>query len=255
MATFQTIDIRHEGAVAVVTLNRPEAMNAADAVMHRELSQVWDYLADDLDTRVVVLTGAGRAFSAGGDFPRMVETRLDQRIQDEVFAEARKTVRSMVELPQPLIAAVNGPAVGLGASLVSLCDLAVASEKSFLADPHLGVGLVPGDGAALLWPMTMGLMRAKEYVFTGKRIPAQTAKELGLVNSVVPPDEVMPTALALAQEIAKVPARALRDTKRLLNTHIERVLTGVLDSAIASERASVNSDEHAEAVQRLIDGS
>ena len=100
----------------------------------------------------MVLTGAGRAFSAGGDLPRMVATQQDPTIQDEVFDEARKTVLGMIELPQPLIAAVNGPAVGLGASLVTLCDLAVASEGAYLADPHLSVGLVPADGAALLWP-------------------------------------------------------------------------------------------------------
>ncbi|HNP56756.1 MAG TPA: enoyl-CoA hydratase/isomerase family protein [Gordonia sp. (in: high G+C Gram-positive bacteria)] len=252
-ASFQTIAIRHEGPVAVVTLNRPEAMNAADAVMHRELAQIWDVIAADTTVRAVVLTGAGRAFSAGGDFPRMVATQRDQDIQDEVFAEARRMVGSMVDLPQPLIAAVNGPAVGLGASLVTLCDMAIAAESAFIADPHLGVGLVPGDGAALLWPLTIGLMRAKEYVFTGARIPATTARELGLVNSVVPAEEVVPAAVELAQRLAEVPARALQDTKRLLNTHVTRVLTGLLDQALHAERASVNSAEHAELTQRLIE--
>ena len=174
-----------DGPVRIVTMNRPESLNAADAVMHRELADVWGLLAADPGCRAVVLTGAGRAFSAGGDLPRMVATQQDQAIQDEVFDEARRTVLGMIELPQPLIAAVNGPAVGLGASLVSLCDLAIASETAFLADPHLGVGLVPADGAALLWPMMMGLMRAKEYVFTGERIPAARALEWGLVNRVV----------------------------------------------------------------------
>ena len=188
---LEALDVTVDGPVRIVTMNRPESLNAADAVMHRELAEVWSLLAADPRCRAVVLTGAGRAFSAGGDLPRMVATQQDQAIQDEVFDEARRTVLGMLDLPQPLIAAVNGPAVGLGASLVSLCDLAIASETAFLADPHLGVGLVPADGAALLWPMMMGLMRAKEYVFTGERIPAATAQELGLVNKVVPAGEVL----------------------------------------------------------------
>jgi enoyl-CoA hydratase len=201
---------------------------------------------------VVVLTGAGRAFSAGGDLPRMVATQEDQAIQDEVFDEARKTVLGMIELPQPLIAAVNGPAVGLGASLVTLCDLAVASESAYLADPHLGVGLVPADGAALLWPMMIGLMRAKEYVFTGERIPASTAQEWGLVNRVVPAGTALECAVALAHQLSGHPARALRDTKRVMNLHASRALAGMLDEALACERASVNSPEHAELTRELI---
>ena len=244
-----------DGPVRIVTMSRPESLNAADAVMHRELADVWGLLAADPGCRAVVLTGAGRAFSAGGDLPRMVATQQDQAIQDEVFAEARRTVLGMIELPQPLIAAVNGPAVGLGASLVSLCDLAIASETAFLADPHLGVGLVPADGAALLWPMLMGLMRAKEYVFTGERIPADRALEWGLVNRVVAPEDVLPDAVALAHRLAGHPARALHDTKRLMNLHATRALVGMLDQALACERASVNSADHAELSMQLIAAS
>ena len=214
---FEALELSQDGPVRIVTMNRPQSLNAADAVMHRELAEVWGMLAADAGCRAVVLTGAGRAFSAGGDLPRMVATQQDQAIQDEVFEEARRTVVGMIDLPQPLIAAVNGPAVGLGASLVALCDLAVAAETAFLADPHLGVGLVPADGAALLWPMMIGLMRAKEYVFTGDRIPAATALEWGLVNRVVPAGEALSSALELAHRIAAHPARALRDTKRLMS--------------------------------------
>jgi len=249
---FEALEISQDGPVSIVTMNRPQSLNAADAVMHRELAEVWGMLAADTGCRVVVLTGAGRAFSAGGDLPRMVATQQDQTIQDEVFEEARRTVVGMIDLPQPLIAAVNGPAVGLGASLVALCDLAVASETAFLADPHLGVGLVPADGAALLWPMMIGLMRAKEYVFTGDRIPAATALEWGLVNRVVPAGEALSSAVELAHRIAVHPARALRDTKRLMNLQAERALVGMLDQALACERGSVNSAEHAELTRQLI---
>ena len=249
---FEALELSQDGPVRIVTMNRPQSLNAADAVMHRELAEVWGMLAADAGCRAVVLTGAGRAFSAGGDLPRMVATQQDQAIQDEVFEEARRTVVGMIDLPQPLIAAVNGPAVGLGASLVALCDLAVAAETAFLADPHLGVGLVPADGAALLWPMMIGLMRAKEHVFTGDRIPAATALEWGLVNRVVPAGEALSSALELAHRIAAHPARALRDTKRLMNLQAARALVGMLDQALACERGSVNSAEHAELTRQLI---
>ena len=250
---FEALEVEVDGPVRIVTMNRPESLNAADAAMHRELAEVWGLLAADPGCRAVVLTGAGRAFSAGGDLPRMVATQRDQSIQDEVFDEARKTVLGMIELPQPLIAAVNGPAVGLGASLVSLCDLAIASETAFLADPHLGVGLVPADGAALLWPIMIGLMRAKEYIFTGERIPAAQAMEWGLVNRVVPAGEVLPGAVALAHKLSQHPARAVRDTKRVMNLHATRGLVGMLDQALSCERASVNSVEHADLTRKLIE--
>jgi enoyl-CoA hydratase len=252
---FRTLVVEVDGPVRVVTMNRPNSMNAADAVMHRELADVWELLATDAGCRAVVLTGAGRAFSAGGDLPRMVETQQDPAVQDAVFDEARRIVLGMLALPQPVVAAVNGPAVGLGASLVALCDLAVASESAYLADPHLAVGLVPADGAAMLWPLTMGLMRAKEYVFSGARIPAATALDWGLLTRVVPPGDALVTALALAHDLAGYPARALQDTKRLMNLHYTRALAGLLDDALACEQASVNSPEHAERTRRLVEAT
>ncbi|MDV7240572.1 MULTISPECIES: enoyl-CoA hydratase/isomerase family protein [Rhodococcus] len=249
---FDTLSVSEVGAVRIVKMNRPDERNAADAVMHRELADIWAVLAEDPGCNAVILTGAGRAFSAGGDLPRMVATQQDQSIQDEVFAEARRTVLGMVDLPQPLIAAVNGPAVGLGASLVSLCDMAIASDRAFLADPHLGIGLVPADGAALLWPTMMGPMRAKRYVFTGERIPADEAVRLGLLNEVVPPDQVMPAALELATKLCEIPAVALRDTKRLMSAHATRALRDVLDDALSRERVSVNSADHLLLTRKLV---
>lgn len=252
---LETLKVTVEGPIRIVTMNRPDARNAADAVMHRELAEIWDLLAVDPGCRVVVLTGAGKAFSAGGDLPRMIATQEDPTIQDEVFSEARRTVHGMLALPQPLIAAVNGAAVGLGASLVSLCDIAIASDRAFLADPHLGVGLVPADGAALLWPLIMGALRAKEFVFTGERITAPVAQELGLFNRVVDHENLMPEVLELADKLAAVPHDALRQTKRLMNTHMTRALTGLLDDALVAERASVNSAEHRDRARALVDAA
>ncbi|WP_032368511.1 enoyl-CoA hydratase/isomerase family protein [Rhodococcoides fascians] len=252
---FEALSVEADGPIRIVTMNRPDTLNAADAVMHRELGEIWSELRDDEECRVVILTGAGRAFSAGGDLPRMVATQEDQQTQDEVFDEARRSVLGMIALPQPLIAAVNGAAVGLGASLVALCDTAIASEKAFVADPHLGVGLVPADGAALLWPLMMGVMRAKHYVFTGARIPAQRAYELGLFSEVVPHDQVLDTALKLAKNLAAHPPRALQDTKRLMNQYANSALLAVLEDAMTAERRSVNSAEHAALTRQFINAS
>ncbi|MFI7530308.1 enoyl-CoA hydratase/isomerase family protein [Nocardia salmonicida] len=255
MTRYSTLDVANDRHVAIVTMNRPTARNAADAVMHRELADIWQDLAADRTVRAVVLTGAGKAFSAGGDLPRMIETQRDPDIQDEVFDEARRIVRGMTALPQPIVAAVNGPAVGLGASLVALSDLAVAAENAFLADPHLGVGLVPADGTALTWPLMSGLLRAKEFILLGERIPAAKALEFGLVNRVVPADEVLPTALELAHRLAQIPPRALADTKRILNSAVTGAVGSVLEQALAAERQSLASPEHVAYVEKMVAAS
>ena len=253
MTRYSALEVADDGPVAVVTMNHPATRNAADAAMHRELADVWADLAARRNVRAIVLTGAGRAFSAGGDLPRMLETQRDPEVQDEVFDEARRIVRGMTSLPQPVVTAINGPAVGLGASLVALSDLAVAADDAFLADPHLGVGLVPADGTAMLWPMMAGLLRAKEFVLLGERVPATKALEYGLVNRVVPTSEVLPTAVELAHRLAEVPQRALEDTKRLLNAGVGQILTAALEQALTAERQSVTSPEHIARVQQLVD--
>ncbi|MCK0517353.1 enoyl-CoA hydratase/isomerase family protein [Williamsia sp. DF01-3] len=255
MSVQTVLKIENDGPVRIITMNRPRDFNAADAQMHRELASVWDEVALDASVGAVVLTGAGRAFSAGGDFPRMIATQNDPSIQDEVFGEARRTVLGMLNLPQPLVAAVNGPAVGLGASLVALSDLAVAADDAFLCDPHLEVGLVPADGAAFLWPLMAGLSRAKEFVFLGERISAASALEFGLINRVVPRDETLPVAVELAHRLAQVPRRAMQDTKRLMNQSAAQMVSTSLDYAIAAERQSVTSPEHVARVAALVDGS
>ena len=250
---FEALKVTADGPVRIVTMDRPESLNAADAVMHRELAEVWGRLADDPGCRAVVLTGAGRAFSAGGDLPRMVATQEDQAIQDEVFDEARKTVLGMIELPQPLIAAVNGPAVGLGASLVTLCDLAVASESAVPGRP------TPGRGSG-------ACRRRRPAVADDDRPDAsqgvrlhRRADSCSHRAGVGPGQQGRPRRRRLLERAWRSrtsssghPARALRDTKRVMNLHATRALVGMLDQALACERASVNSAEHAELTRQLI---
>lgn len=246
------IQIASDGPVRVVTLNRPDALNAANEPMHRGLSQIWRLLAADPGACAVVLTGAGKAFSAGGDFHFMTKLQTDAAFREQTMEETRTILLDMIRFPLPLIAAVNGPAVGLGASLALSCDIVLIAERAHLADPHVNVGLVAGDGGAALWPLFTSLLRAKEFIFTGDRIPAELAVQIGLANRVVPGDGLMDDALRLAHRLAALPQRALRDTKRALNAHLEAVVAGPLEIAIQAELASLGSAEHAERVRQLL---
>lgn len=227
--------VEGEGPVRTVVMNRPERMNAVNAELHHALAEVWGSLRADHNVHVVVLTGAGGAFSAGGDVEFLSRVAADEAFRYDTMAEARRIVMEMATFPKPVIAAVNGPAVGLGCSLAVLCDVVMMSSEAFVADPHVSLGVVAADGGALVWPLMMSLLRAKEFLFTGDRIDAEAALRIGLANQVVPHDELMPRAYALADRLAAQPQRALRDTKRAVNLHLIRAVEAVIDFAFASE--------------------
>ena len=238
-----------DGPVRVVQLNRPADLNGVNRAMHGSLARIWDHLSSDTGARVVVITGVGSAFSAGGDFGYMQENIDDEAMRRQTIEEGRSIIRGMVRCPLPVIAAVNGPAVGLGCSIAMLCDIVLMSQSSFLADPHLRMGLVPGDGG-MVWPALMGLSRAKEYLFLGARIPPERAVEFGLASRVVAPDELMAEAMALAHRLAQVPPAALQRTKSALNAYLDAQLDGPFELALAGELASMGSPEHRAAVAK-----
>lgn len=236
-----------DGPIRIVTLNRPAELNGFVRAMHQAMAKVWTNIAADPDARVVILTGSGSAFSAGGDFGYMQENIDDAEMRTQTMIEARAIVRGIVRCPLPVIAAVNGPAVGLGCSLAVLCDLVLLSDKSFLADPHLRMGLVTGDGG-MVWPALTGLSRAKEFLFLGQKILPDKAVEFGLASRVVPAAELMAEAMTLANRLVKVPRDALRDTKLGLNGYVEAQLENGFEIAFKGEEASMGSPEHAAAV-------
>ena len=167
---YETIRITYEGRVAVLTLNRPERLNAVNARMHTELSRIFREAAEDPDCRALVLTGAGRGFCAGGDFKADARTTSNQ---EQTHSEARLIVDSLIELPKPIVAAVNGPAAGLGATLALHCDWVVAAESARIGDTHVNMALTAGDGGAVIWPLLVGVNRAKYYLMTGELLSAQ----------------------------------------------------------------------------------
>jgi enoyl-CoA hydratase len=229
------LTVTSDGPVRTVTLDRPDKLNAIGADLHKGLATIWSRLREDDEAKVVVLTGAGRAFSVGGDVTWFADVGADDAKRYAIMEDARRIVTEMTAFNRPVIAAVNGPAVGLGCSLAVFSDIVLISSEAFLADPHVGVGLVAADGGTLAWPLMTSLLRAKEYLFTGERISAALAVELGLANHVVEPEQLLPRAYELAHRLAAAPQRALRDTKRALNLHLSRAVGGVLDFAFAAE--------------------
>jgi enoyl-CoA hydratase len=230
--------VESRGPVRLVTLNRPDALNATNEELHRELALVWPDLAADPDVRAIVLTGAGRAFSGGGDLNLLQRMVDDADLRARVMAEGADIVRGITSVPVPIVAAVNGPAVGLGCSLAGLSDVVVMDEQAFLADPHVALGLVAGDGAALTWPLLTSLLRAKELILLGDRISAEDALRLGLANRVVPAGTAVEVALEQADRDAALPPQAVRETKALLNSALHAAIASTLSMAVDTETAS-----------------
>ena len=237
------IQVEVDGPVRVVRLNRPDNLNATNHELHQGLAELFPQLDADDDARVAVLTGNGRAFSAGGDFEYIDELVRDPALRTLSLTHGRQIVTGMVACRVPIVAAVNGPAVGLGCSLVALSDVVFMAESAHLADPHVLIGLVAADGGPVSWPLLTSLQLAKEYALTGDRIPAERAAAIGLVNHVCPDDEVLDQAMACAQKIAALPQQAVEDTKRILNLHLERAVTATIDFALAAEHRSFDSPE------------
>jgi enoyl-CoA hydratase/carnithine racemase len=213
---------------------------------------VFPQLSADPEARVAVITGEGRAFSAGGDFDLLDRMARDRDLRRDVIAEGRALVVSMIRCRVPVIAAVNGPAVGLGCSVIALSDVVYMAESAYLSDPHVTVGLVAADGGPLSWPLHTSLLLAKEYAFTGDRISAARAAEIGLANHVCADEAVLDEALAAAHRIATLPRQAVEATKRVLNLHLERAVLATIDFAMAAETESFDMPELRANVDRFL---
>ncbi|MGW0249020.1 enoyl-CoA hydratase/isomerase family protein [Nocardia goodfellowii] len=248
----EEISVRADGPLRIITLNRPDNLNAVNDALHSGLAKLWPQLSDDRDARAAVLTGSGKAFSAGGDFTYLAELATDTVLRDKTIAHGRDIVLGMARCRVPVVAAVNGPAVGLGCSLVALSDIVYIAEDAYLADPHVQVGLVAADGGPVTWPLQISLLLAKEYALTGQRISADRACELGLANHKVA--DPMAEALSCAKRIAGQPRQAVEATKRLLNIHLERAVLATLDYATTAENLSFQTEDFKQNITRLTAG-
>jgi enoyl-CoA hydratase len=247
----EELSVEIDGPVRTVVLNRPAELNAVNKRLHWALANVWQRLSQDAEARVVVLTGAGRAFSAGGDLDWITSFLDDPVARDESLREGAQIIEELLRFPLPVVAAVNGPAVGLGCSLAVLCDIVLISESAHLADPHVSVGLVAGDGGAAFWPLLTPILRSREYLYTGARIPAATAVDLGLATRTTPPGDLLPQVRELARRLAAQPKEALQGTKRVTNMHLSQALSGAMQAGFAAEAVTMRSDEHRERLLTL----
>lgn len=229
--------------IATLTLNRPDENNAIDGELHHALELIWADLAGRDDVRAVLLTGAGRAFSAGGNldgFRKLIDDKAHRR---NMMDRALHLAEEIARFRKPIVAAVNGAAVGLGASIVGLCDIVLMGESAFLADTHVTVGIVSGDGATATWPLLAGLLRAKELILLGERIDAASAVAIGMATRAVPDGELMDQARSIAVRLAAKPAQAMQDTKRVLNLHAQRAMREIMPLSLSLETESFDAPD------------
>jgi enoyl-CoA hydratase len=248
---YTTLDFQRDGPVLTVLLDRPEVLNAANATMEIELARFFTEVIDDDAARVVVLTGAGKAFSAGGDFDYMRALLDDPTLLRKAIPHARRVIFTLLDCPKPVIAKINGHAVGFGATLALFCDVTFAAEHARIADPHVTLGLVAGDGGAVIWPQLIGFNRAKEYLFSGEPILAPEAARIGLINHAVSAAELDERVAAYAHKVAGMPVHAVRWTKTAVNLGLKQVAHSIFDAGFAYEVLSSGTADHREAVAAL----
>ncbi len=238
-----------DGGVRILTLCRPALLNRFDADLHHDLTRALNEIARDDEVRAVVLAAEGKVFSAGGDFALMREAHADAALRRELMRDARELITALLEVPKPVVAAVQGPAMGLAATVVGSCDAVVAFRGAQLADTHVNVGLVAGDGGCLVWPAAVGALRARRHLLTGDPLDAETAFSLGLVTDLVDtPQDARPAALALAHRIAALPTLAVQLTKRALMRGLQQRAGEVVELSLAYEEATMATADHLESI-------
>jgi enoyl-CoA hydratase len=241
------------GRILTLALTAPNPVNAVDAAMHHELSRIFLDAQDDPDSDLIVLTGAGRAFCAGGDTAWFKTHIEDQSSFRAIGPEAKRIITSLLDLEKPILCRLNGAAAGLGATIALMCDVIIASEKAVVGDPHVKVGLVAGDGGAIIWPQLIGFARAKEMLMTGEMLTADRALALGLVNHVVPPDQLDAKVGEIAGRILANPKWAVRWTKTAANIPLRALAVQLLDAAMAYELLSNTLADRREAVAAFVE--
>ena len=244
---YETIQIEKSEGIAILRLNRPERLNAVNGAMHSELMQIFLDVQADGDILAAVLTGAGRAFCAGGDFSGGSNMRSKSGLT--MMQEARRIVDNLLDCEKPVVAAVNGAAAGLGATIALLCDVVIASENARIGDPHVKMGITAGDGGAVIWPLLVGVNRAKYMLMTGDLVTAAEAFQMGLVNKVVAEGEALNEATAMARRLAAGAPFAVQSSKIAVNKYIKMVSNLVLPLSLHAEEVSMTKDDHREAVK------
>jgi enoyl-CoA hydratase len=249
---YEHIDADLSDGILTLRLNRPDRLNAVNRQLHNDVSRVFSDAAVDPACEVIVLTGAGRAFCAGGDLEFLQECIRDPVVFDAVAYEGKQIVYSMLDCEKPIIGKINGHAAGLGATLALFCDVIFVAEHAKISDPHVRVGLAAGDGGAVIWPQLIGYARAKEYLMTGDAVTAADAARMGLVNYAVPAEELDAKVDAFAHRLRDGAAAAIRSTKVSVNVGLKQLAHAVMETSTALERVSNRSPEHRLAIEAML---
>jgi len=247
-SNYKTIKFERQGKVLEVIFNRPDKLNAVDEQMHGELACLFADISNDSGCEVVILTGAGRAFSAGGDIDWMQKMIDIPNSFEKTAREAKQIINTLLDCQKPIIAKINGHATGLGATIALFCDVIFASEAAKIGDPHVSVGLVAGDGGAVIWPQLIGYARAKEYLLTGDLISASEASRIGLINYAVPTTDLDAKVKEFADRLAAGATKSISWTKASINIGLKQLVQSVLETSLAYEAMSSRTADHQEAV-------
>jgi enoyl-CoA hydratase len=246
---FKTIEVRTEGYLAEVLLNKPDSYNCVSHEMHLELKEAFLMLRGQADVRAIVLGANGKAFSAGGDFDAILGYRENVEERMKMRAEVRPLLLAIADCHIPVVTALQGDAIGLGATLLMATDAVVAAKSARISDPHVVIGLAAGDGGCVAWPLHVGLLRAKRHLLTGDRLTAEEAYRIGVVTDLVEtPAEALPAARVLAARIAALPPLAVQATKRTLNQVFCNRLEEVFELGLAYEMDTFVSEDLVEAI-------
>jgi enoyl-CoA hydratase len=248
--TSIAVETTSEGVV-IARLNRPDRLNAVDHVMHRELAKLFHLTELDQEARALLLTGNGRGFSVGGDLEMMDETMASTGDVIALLSDGRRVITSLLDCRKPIVAAVNGVAMGIGCQIALLSDITIAGRRAKFSDGHMIAGIAAGDGGALVWPLLVGLAQAKRYLLTGDTLDAERALEIGLIAEVVDDDALEDVALAWARRLAAAPAEAIGFTKLVLNQWLRLGALIGLDFGLTGESLNLLSPEARQKVAEL----
>ena len=249
--SYQHLRVEVKDHIALLTMDRPDVLNATNARLHFELSRIWVDIGDDPEVRVALITGAGRAFSAGGDLNGLRGTVGNPQEIARSMKEARDIVHNMVALDKPIVSAINGVAVGAGLAVALLADISIASDKARFTDGHVRLGVAAGDHACLIWPLLCGMAKTKYYLLTCDFLDGTEAERIGLVSKVVPHEELMPTAMQVAQKLANGPQPAIQWTKRALNQWLRMAEHTSFDYSLSLEMLGFFGEDVKEGLDSL----
>ena len=249
---YKCLKVEKKEKVAIVTLNLPETLNAITEALHLELEDIWEDLDKDDQVNAVIVTGAGRAFSSGGNLKWIQSMAKDPSIRFP-GSKMKKLIVGLVSLRKPTVAAVNGDCIGLGASVALHSDIVIAAENARFGDPHVAIGLVAGDGGCLIWPLLIGMAKAKQYLLTGELIKAPEAERIGLISKVVPAEKLMEEAWKAAKKFADGPTQSVAWTKMCLNKILLDRINLLFDTTIMCEMRSQYTEDHLEAVTAFLE--